>query len=337
MRPELAMVLMLATLGCQPEEEATMLEGPPAVGFDDNGGSLESNDYSVIDEFTYKVSPVDVLFVVDDSCSMIEEQAALNVGFPGFLGLLEVIGDQYHIGVISTDMDDPAKSGRLRTYEEKTKFITTDTPDAFDAFDDMLTGLGTKGSAFERGIYATNAALDFHRDGYNAGFYREEAALMIVALSDEPDQSQDDLNYPDFLDWLLRLKPKAEPGWLTFNSIVGPPGGCSSATGDAFEGEGYIELTANTGGVIHSICDTGFGPALERMIGQIPTEAYVLTEEPAIETLVIVAEEPDGSLSYLQEEDWVYYPDQMAFKLRVAIADESTLRARYLPLSLLVQ
>jgi len=209
MRQDIAMVVLLATLGCQPEEEGQIVEGPPAVGFSDNGGTLESNDFSVIDEFTYKVSPVDVLFVVDDSCSMIEEQAALNIGFPGFLDLLKVIGDQYHIGVVSTDMDDPAKSGRLRTYEETTKFITVDTPDAFDAFDDMLSGLGTKGSAFERGVYATSAALDYHRDGYNAGFYREEAALMIVALSDEPDQSQGDLDYPEFLDWLLALKPEA--------------------------------------------------------------------------------------------------------------------------------
>jgi hypothetical protein len=337
MRPDIAIVLLLAALGCQPEEEGKMVQGPDAVGFDDNGRTLESNDFSVIEEFIYKVSPVDVLFVVDDSCSMSEEQTALNVGFPGFFNLLEVVGDQYHIGVVSTDMDDPAKSGRLRTYEETTKFITADTPNAFEAFDDMLTGLGIKGSAFERGVFATNAALDFHRDGYNDGFYREEAALMVVALSDEPDQSRDDIAYPDFLEWFLDLKPKAEPGWLTFNSIIGPPGGCSSPSGDATEGEGYIELTGNTGGVLHSICDTGFGPALERMIGQIPTEMYTLSEEPAIETLVIVAEQPDGSVSYLQEGDWIYYPEEMAFQLRTAIADESTLRVRYLPLSLLVQ
>ena len=336
MRCFLNLTVWIALTGCGPDKskDTSVMTGPDAIGFTGEAGGLESSDFSVTDEFTFNVSPVDVLFVVDDSCSMSEEQVALQVGFTGFFNLLKIIGDQYHIGVVSTDMDDPAKSGQLREFEG-TRFITGETKDAYTAFDDMITGLGIKGSGTEKGVFATQAALDYHRDGANAGFYREEAALLVVVMSDEPDQSDGDLTYPDFLDWFNALKPKSEPGFLTFNSIVGPPGGCSSATGLADEGTGYLDLSGVTGGVIHSICDTGFGGPLEAMVSQVPTEEFFLSEEPVLDSITLAAVEPDGTYIYMTEDDWVYDAKVISVSLRRAVADQSTIQVRYLPRDLI--
>ena len=56
----------------------------------------------------------DVLFVVDSSGSMAEEQQKLTTNFPYFFEYLVTQGVDYHIGVVSTDMDDENAKGKLR-------------------------------------------------------------------------------------------------------------------------------------------------------------------------------------------------------------------------------
>src|SRR5688572_2549566 len=55
---------------------------------------------------------VDVLFVVDESGSMHEEQVALADGFDAFLAELDRSTTNYHIGLVSTSQDAPG-SGLL--------------------------------------------------------------------------------------------------------------------------------------------------------------------------------------------------------------------------------
>ncbi|MBT3224069.1 MAG: hypothetical protein HN348_33795, partial [Proteobacteria bacterium] len=67
-----------------------------------------------LEQFTYEPAEVDLLFVVDSSCSMSEEQQALTLGFPDFLNNLDAAGFDYHAGVVSMDMDDSSHQGKLR-------------------------------------------------------------------------------------------------------------------------------------------------------------------------------------------------------------------------------
>ncbi|MFT5454106.1 MAG: hypothetical protein ACI9K2_000582 [Myxococcota bacterium] len=331
----------LALVSCSDTEEGT--DGTDAKGFEEAGGFIEGDaalsgqDYSVIDEFTFYVSPVDVLFVIDDSCSMSEEQEALSVGFPGFFSLIEVIGDQYQIGVISTDMDNPDKSGKLRE-SGGYKWIDAETEDPFLVFEEMA-GLGIEGSGIEKGIFATYTALETLADTDNAGFLREDAALMVVVLSDEPDFTEDsDIRLADFRDWFASLKVDPEPGWLTFNGIVGPPpSGCSSAVGNAESGDGYIQIAEFTGGVLHSICETPYGPAFDAMVGAIPSEEFYLSDVPDPSSIRISAKLPNGETTYMNDEQWQYFADENYITLNNALQDESQVFIRYLPLSLLQQ
>ncbi len=62
-------------------------------------------DYSVFDEF-FQVSPeqVDVLLIVDNSCSMLAEQEKLATEFEAFVEFFHVAQTDFHIGVTTTDM-----------------------------------------------------------------------------------------------------------------------------------------------------------------------------------------------------------------------------------------
>jgi hypothetical protein len=57
---------------------------------------------------------VDVLMVVDNSGSMIEEQAKLGANFQAFIQYFQDIDVDYQIGVITTDMVNESDQGRLR-------------------------------------------------------------------------------------------------------------------------------------------------------------------------------------------------------------------------------
>jgi len=60
---------------------------------------------------------VDILFVIDDSGSMAEEQALLAQNFGAFIGVLEApdVKANYRIGITTTDMDNPRCSKEANT------------------------------------------------------------------------------------------------------------------------------------------------------------------------------------------------------------------------------
>jgi hypothetical protein len=163
---------------------------------------------------------LDVLFVIDNSSSMLEEQQELARAFPAFMNPLSEIIKEYsldvRLGVISTDMgagrfDNMPSCGRIGGDKGKLQHVAR-TPgcplptDPFisaaggrtnveggtinDAFS-CIVELGTGGCAFEQPLAATLAAID-STIKINPDFPRESSVLAVVVLSDEDDCSADD-------------------------------------------------------------------------------------------------------------------------------------------------
>jgi hypothetical protein len=66
---------------------------------------------------------VDILWTIDNSCSMSDEQLALTDNFPKFMDYFLGSGLDYHIGVTSTDMDDLTHKGKLQDGGTPYKYI----------------------------------------------------------------------------------------------------------------------------------------------------------------------------------------------------------------------
>ena len=157
---------------------------------------------------------LDVLFVVDNSNSMDQEQKALASAFPSFMDRLmtyKVMLD-LRVGVISTDMGAGAYNlpscetadgdrGKLQ-HKARTAGCTppsdpwlavkgtqTNVPGgmANDAFS-CIVQLGTGGCGFEQPLKAIRWALDPQKSK-TAGFPRDDSVLAIVVVSDEDDCS----------------------------------------------------------------------------------------------------------------------------------------------------
>lgn len=233
---------------------------------------------SITEVFTGdEVSLVDVLFVVDDSGSMSEEQLNLAANFEAFIAAAAEWNVDYQIAVTTTDMDK--MPGALKG---QTPLVTPDNPGDF--ITNVLVGTG--GSGLERGLAAADASLS----GAFGPHLREEASLAVIFISDEDDQSPEDPAYYAASYEAL----KSDASRFAAYAIVGEPGGCDSVAGSASAGLRYIYVADTTGGDRASICDGSFAEALadfgEGAFG--PKTVFPLTGTPEPSSVVV---ELDGA------------------------------------------
>ncbi|HEY0708208.1 MAG TPA: hypothetical protein VGG33_15495, partial [Polyangia bacterium] len=173
------------------------------------GPEVEDNQLFPI-ETTKKI---DLLFVVDNSSSMEEEQASLQANFPRFMQEVEARGTpDLQIAVISTDMgaggisvdscrgigdagrfqaaaNCPLQAGAppfLKVDSQGQKNFTGTLSDAFTC----IASLGTKGCGFEHQLQSVRVALS-NNNPHLAAFLRPEAHLGIILITDEDDCSGD--------------------------------------------------------------------------------------------------------------------------------------------------
>lgn len=147
-------------------------------------------------------TPIDILFVVDNSGSMADNQARLVENFQRFIDQPAIANDEvdFHIGVTTTDTF--AEAGRLVGVPA---VITNDTPDLASVFT-ANASVGVNGSGSEAGLEASRLALsEPNLSGANAGFLRDEAALVVIYVSDEEDQSP--LSVADYVSFFSSVKP----------------------------------------------------------------------------------------------------------------------------------
>lgn len=219
---------------------------------------------------------VDVLFVVDNSGSMSEEQSNLSSNFRTFIQAASQWSTDYHIAVTSTDMTTDV--GRLLGTP---KYVTSANWQAFE----QNVRLGTNGDGIEKGLAAAQAALSLPNTsdssiacttdegcappdrcqagfcgGPNRGFLRQDATLEVVFVSDEDDFSPADLNF--YINFFKNIKGFYNDELFHAHAIVGPQGGCRSSYGDATAGLRYIDVANQTGGQVGSICDQSFAASL---------------------------------------------------------------------------
>ncbi|MBA2319833.1 MAG: VWA domain-containing protein [Deltaproteobacteria bacterium] len=235
---------------------------------------------------------VDILWVVDNSCSMFDEQTEVANNFPVFMSYFLGSGLDYHIGVVSTDMDNTAHSGKL-IQAGGARWITPETVNPEEVFAAM-SQLGTGGSGDEQGLLAAYAAFELQTE-WNEGFFRDEAAVHVVTVSDEPDNSPNDpVTLNEFADYLNALRFDLDA--VTYNTIVSypdlPDWPCASY------GSRYVDIRDQVGGVLWSLCNPDWSGALE-MLGLETAglkKEYFLSERPVDGTIRVTVEQ-DGYIA----------------------------------------
>ena len=290
---------------------------------------------------------VDILLVVDNSCSMEDEQSKLSEGFADFVRFFEVAEVDYHVGVTTTDMFNtgPGLSGELARASSGDRVIDEDTANADDVFSELVR-VGIEGSGSEQGIEAALVALsdDSLLEGPNAGFLREDALLTVIFVSDEEDYSVGPVN--GYINALREVKGQRSRDAFNASALIGvdedtgepaPCGGIGgTGAGAAYR---YHDVALQTGGVLGSICADEFNDIVEEMglASSRLRERFFLTREADPETLEIRVHIPgtddfDGEGTVVPPEGledgayaWEYSADVETATWLIAFTDRSQL------------
>ena len=217
------------------------------------------------DVFKQDLKPkADLLLVVDNSCSMNDEQASLAANFSSFIQYATLQQVDWQIGVTTTDNEPGGEQGRLVGDGSNPKILTPSTPDVANKFK-VKVNLGTFGSGMEKGFEPALRALTAPLSGTdNAGFVRPDANLAVLVISDEEEQSPQSPSY--YLSSFLNIKGFKRANQFTFNAIAGfiqpVPTGCNY-TYDV--SDRYRGLVISSGGVKENICTPDWAKALEQL------------------------------------------------------------------------
>ena len=290
----------------------------PSSGFAD--GFEFSEDYRH-EEFRQNQPRVtDVLWVIDTSCSMLDEQEILAENFGSFLEYFVMQDVPFRMGVTSTNLDEAESDGLDGELYGSPKWLDWSDPDIEEKFMERIAlGIDPEHGS-ERGLHASYVALTDRLEGSNAGFLRSEASLVVLVVSDEPDystleaeDSDDFIGAEEYATWLGDLKGE---GRAQLSAIVGVdpsgldgPEGCvhgnfqgeANLDHGALRGDGYIEAAMLSGGSVQSICTEDWTSALYRL-GTTSSglrEGFPLSEAPDLESLRVRV---GGDLN----SDWSY-------------------------------
>lgn len=258
------------------------------------------------DEFIQQdESKVDVLFVIDNTASMVEEHPRLVAALPAFAQAALATGADLHVAVITTGIEPVSaacpggarggEAGRLFPADGSSpRLLTHATPDLGLAL--QRNAAVGQCALVEKGLEAMRRALSpplvdhaddprtpLANDG-NVGFYREEASLVVVFVGDEDDHSPDDVD--TYVQFVRHLKGAHQPGRGKLFAIAPTGSGCATAGGS---GTRYAEAAARTGGQVMSICAADYAPLLEAVAHQAfsPQDRFPLSAVPDPGTLTV--------------------------------------------------
>jgi hypothetical protein len=230
-----------------------------------------------VDSFTQigAFDEMDILWVIDGSCSMNSHHSQLVLGVEAMMNNLP-LDINWRLKMIT--------AGDYAYITQSNLFPLTRGDDIDDAIY-MLNDLPYDGG--ESGFSAVQNYVN--DDAYAKTWMRPDAALLTVFVSDEPEQSST-LGANDFVWWYENQRDS-----VFLASIVHVPAAESVCTtmspGITHIGQEYIEATNYLGGAVVDICNPDWATAVEDATQEIePFEDYKLKHIPYENTIAVFVE-----------------------------------------------
>ncbi|MCX7944318.1 MAG: choice-of-anchor D domain-containing protein [Deltaproteobacteria bacterium] len=258
-------------------------------------------DSKVEERFVASTKPkIDILWCIDNSGSMADDQASLAGNFPIFINYAVSLNADYQIGVISSEINEAAKTdsgdynypGVLFNKKGTPKIIANNPPqnptpnyqpvlktsmEIIEAFrKNALIGECCSDEA-EACFEATKKALTspiIDDPNKNKGFLRDQAKLYLIMVADEDDQSPGTVDY--YVDYLKQIKKDATGKLLSLSIVAGldkdgdinnlpTPMKCPGSSSES-AGIRYLDMYKKIGkGIAASICNRNWGPLMSKL------------------------------------------------------------------------
>lgn len=263
----------------------------------------QSNTYQQAPQFNNKV---DILFMSDDSSNMSKYQQSLSGQMSSMISTLNSLGMDYHLAVTSSSLGTGYTGGRL---VGSPKYLTNASGNIAAALTSKLL-VGQAGSDLEQGLGSVKMALSTPSEF--TGFLRDDALLVVIALSNEDDYSAGSVqSYVDFFNSIKRPFPSGARSWVfNFLGITTLSSSCTTSSGGVTEyievGSRYIGLVDASDGIKESICQANWSSVVTNVrvrISQLLTDFY-LNRKPVLTSIVVkkngavVAKDPVNGWTY---------------------------------------
>lgn len=281
------------------------------------------------------IRPVDILFVVDNSPSMIEEQDEMGQRIQSFIGQLSNV--DWRIGVTTTDVSNGSfgLQGELLDISGlNKKYISSSDPNYQSHFlktvkreeSDCIVNCA---SSNEQPLLASIYAMQKHQ-GDNSGFFRSNADLAIVILSDEDEMSSG----PATATQPYEVMQAFQQTWrntkrLKAYSLIIQPGdaSCYQKNPNGHYGQTIDSLVRLTGGVSGSICSQNYAAPLAKIGESVRhlTQTIELSEEPDPKDVKIEFIPDLQQVSWYVDGKKIHFdnPPQEGTKIKVKYAKQS--------------
>jgi hypothetical protein len=251
---------------------------------------------------------VDVILMVDNSSSMLQYQNKFATEVPAMVNSLNSLGLDYHIAVVTSDMRTGGNGGR---FVGTPRYLTKSTPNLVGILQSRVT-IGQNGSDLERGLESIKTVLQpSYLGGEGAGFFRDDALLAMIVLTNEDDYSTDSVSSLEaFFDALKPPFKGTTKSWvMNFIGVVTIDGQCRTTADFKEAGLRYMALADYTGGIKNSVCDTSLSTAVSNVrkrIVEIMSE-YKLDRPPVLSSIHVTI----NGVTVPQDatNGWTYHSD----------------------------
>jgi len=203
----------------------------------------------IFQQSAQETKKLDIVWIIDNSGSMSDEQTALGTNFSAFIDDFITKSVNFKMAITTTDTSSSTRKGRMVTGSDikLTSAAAQNDPALFKADFKNLVKVGTSGSGNEKGLEASEGFMD----KYAASFIRPDAYLAVVIISDEEDQSSKTVQ--QYTDYLKSFKASA--GLVKVYSVVDVNNTNCCSNGITTGSERYKQASTNTSGVIADIRD----------------------------------------------------------------------------------
>jgi hypothetical protein len=225
---------------------------PRGVVTADQNGEGAYLDFVTESFETPGVAPVDIVFLIDQSCSMGENENTIRNGMPDFLDELANVADWRMIQV--------TKEGGCGNLG----IIDANTPDAADKLSNNAFNGGVSFSNYtEQLLKHADTALSKDAPGLcNEGFLRSGALLHIIIASDERDQSPNTWQH-----WVTQYEGYVvDPSMVRVSGILDLQSRCGEG---AVGPDRYEDAVLATGGSLVDICEPDWGNQLTDIASEV--------------------------------------------------------------------
>lgn len=234
---------------------------------------------------------VDILFVIDNSPSMLQYQQRLSARVPDMINQLNSLKMDYHVAVTSSTMtNDSSRYPMTRQIIGSPKYLTSTN---INLLASRLI-VGESGSDVERSLDALKYVTGSYAAANAPGFLRTDALFTVIFLGDEDDQSSEfgTSNSNDFVNYMNTFKPPFPEGgraWIAnfIGSLTNQS--CDNLGGTVSIGYNYIRLVDASSGIKSSICAADLAAAVSNIQSRVISQltAFKLKSAPNKSTLKV--------------------------------------------------